>query len=112
MPHTLSPGQSFRIVGVSEQDGQLDIDRDGLRVAVYAWPGSTLRVYCGDQLVDDFSTKFPDLPPGMSTKSFISFMFGGPGEPHTKAAECSTSPRPGFWHGVSAWCRRLTQRCI
>jgi hypothetical protein len=81
MPHTLAPGQSFRVVAVSEQPGELEVVRDGSRIGVYAWPGCTVRVYCGDQLVEDFSIKFPELPPGMSTRSFIGFIFGGPGGP-------------------------------
>jgi hypothetical protein len=40
-----------------------------------------MRVYCGEQLVEDFSIKFPELPPGMSVQSFVGFMFGGPGGP-------------------------------
>jgi len=47
--------------------------------AVYGWTGSTLRVYKGDVLVDDFSSVFPELPPSMSPRSFVEFMFGGPG---------------------------------
>jgi hypothetical protein len=81
MPHTLAPGQSFRVVAVSEEQGQLEVERKGSWVAVYGWPGCTMRVYCGEELVDDFSIKFPGLPPDMSTKSFIGFMFGGPGGP-------------------------------
>ena len=50
---------------------------------LYAWPGSTMRVYLGEQLVEDFSIKFPELPPGMSTKSFVGFMLRGPGGPGT-----------------------------
>jgi hypothetical protein len=81
MPHTLTPGQSFRVVAVSEEQGRLEVEREGSRVAVYGWPGCTMRVYRGEELVDDFSIKFPGLPPGVSTKSFIGFMFGGPGGP-------------------------------
>jgi hypothetical protein len=79
MPHKLAPGQSFRVVAVSEQRGELEVVRDGSRIAVYAWPGSTMRVYSGEQLVEDFSVKSPELPPGMPTQSFVGFMFGGPG---------------------------------
>jgi hypothetical protein len=81
MPHTLAPGESFRVVAVSEQRGELEVVRDGSRIAVYAWPGSTMRVYRDEHLVEDFSIKFPELPRGMSTKSFAGFMFGGPGGP-------------------------------
>jgi hypothetical protein len=81
MPHMLPPGQLFRVVAISEQKGQLDVEWEGSRVAVFGWPGSTMRVYCGDELIDDFSMKFPELPTGMSTRSFIGLMFSGPGGP-------------------------------
>ncbi len=77
MPHTLPLGQSFRVIGRSPQAGQLEVTRSDGAVAVYAWAGATLRVYNGEALVDNFSFVFPELPPGMSTQSFISTMFGG-----------------------------------
>ena len=75
------PGESFRVVAVSDEDGQLEVDHDDTGVAVYGWPGCTIRVYSEDDLIDDFSTKFPAFRAGMSTKSFIGFLFGGPGGP-------------------------------
>ena len=81
MPHTLPPGKSFRVVAVSDRKGQLEIEREATRVVVYAWPGCTMRVYCGDQLVEDFSARLPDVPPGMSIKAFVRSMFGGSGDP-------------------------------
>ncbi len=81
MNHALGPGESFRVVAVSEQEGKLEVTRRESLIAVYGWPGSTMRVYRDDVLVDDFSLKFPDLPPGLSTRSFIDLMFGGAGGP-------------------------------
>lgn len=81
MPHSLPPGQSFRVVATSDQPGQIEIVREKERIAVYGWIGCTMQVYCGDERVDDFTIKFPELPAGMSTKDFIGFMFGGPGGP-------------------------------
>ena len=85
MPHTLRPGESFRVVGRSSQPGEMEVVEADGSVAVYGWPGSTLRVYNGDVLVDDFSSVFPELPPGMSPRSFVEFMFGGPGGPSQDA---------------------------
>ncbi|WP_435020084.1 hypothetical protein TA3x_001638 [Tundrisphaera sp. TA3] len=79
MPHPLAPGQSLRIVAVSAQPGKLEIVEDGSRIVVYAWPGSTMRVYCGERLVDDFSIEVPGLPPDQSSRSFVEGMFGGSG---------------------------------
>src|SRR5205814_2294089 len=65
MPHSLPPGESFRVVGRSPQTGRMEVVEADGSVAVYGWPGSTLQVYNGDVLVDDFSIVFPELPPGM-----------------------------------------------
>ena len=65
MPHPLQPGEAFRVVGRSQQPGRMELVASDGSVAVYGWPGSTLRVYNGEVLVDDFSTVFPELPPGM-----------------------------------------------
>ncbi len=81
MPHPLQPGEAFRVVAQSEQQGQLEIEHKSSAIAVYGWPGCTMKVFRGEELVDDFSFKFPELPPGMSAKTFIGFMFGGPGGP-------------------------------
>jgi len=85
MPHTLDPGRSFRVVAASDEAdrGRLEIDREDGYVAVYGWPGCTIRVYLGNELVDDLNIKFPReaFPPGMTAKSFVGFMFGGPGGP-------------------------------
>jgi hypothetical protein len=79
------------------------VEADG-SMAVYGWPGSTLEVYNGDVLVNDFSIVFPELPPGMSPRSFVEVMFGGAGGPGSQqwqhAAEMqSAKPRPWrrFW---------------
>ena len=81
MPHALPPGESFRVVGHSPQPGRMEVVMADGSVAVYGWPGSTLRVYNGKTLVDDFNIVFPELPPGMSPRAFVEFMFGGPGGP-------------------------------
>ena len=77
-PHSLQPGETFCIVAESEQQGQLEIEQSSSRIVVFGWPRCTIKVFCGDELIDDFSVKFPELPPGRSTKSFIDLMFGGP----------------------------------
>jgi hypothetical protein len=78
MVHLLAPGASFRMVAASAQPGQLEVVESEGSVTVYSWAGSTLQLYQDDELVEDFSTVVPGLPPGMSTKDFVGFMFGGP----------------------------------
>ena len=53
MPHLLPPGELFRIIGRSTKPGRMEVVETEDSVAVYGWPGSTLRVYNGDVLVDD-----------------------------------------------------------
>lgn len=95
MPHLLSPGEEFRVVGISPQPGRMEVVEVDGSVAVYGWNGSTLQVYNGDELVDDFSLVFPELPPGMSSRGFIEFMFGGPGGPGPDAEPVAPTDRPG-----------------
>lgn len=79
--HSLAPGESFRVEGRSPQSGQMEVVESDGSLAVYGWPGSTLRVYNDKVLVDEFSIGFPELPPGMSFRTFVEVMFGGPGGP-------------------------------
>jgi hypothetical protein len=77
--HRLPPGEAFLIAGKSDQDGMLEIVESEKSIAVYGWVGSTLAVYHGDTLVDEFNTVFPELPSGMTVRSFVEFLFGGAG---------------------------------
>ncbi|GDX97078.1 hypothetical protein LBMAG47_27430 [Planctomycetia bacterium] len=100
MSHSLLAGESFRVVGRSDQPGELEVVAADGAVAVYAWPGSTVMVYKGDTLVDDFNIVFPELPPGMSARGFVEFMFGGPGGPghqSTNPVDSSHSGRSRPW---------------
>ena len=81
MMHPLAPGASFRVSAASEVEGALEVVAEPGRVAVYAWPGCTIRVHRDGGLVEDFSIPVPGLPPGMSSRGFVDMMFGGPGEP-------------------------------
>ena len=81
MPHALPPGELFRVIGQSSLAGRMEVVWADRSVAVYGWPGSTIRVFNGEVLVDDFTIVFPELPPSLSTRGFVEFMFGGPGGP-------------------------------
>ena len=81
MMHSLPPGQVFRVVGCSPHEGHLEFIQSKNGIAIFGWPGSTLKVFNGESLIDDFCTVFPELPPGMTARSFVDFLFGGPGGP-------------------------------
>jgi hypothetical protein len=81
---TLPPGLVVELRATAPAEGRLEIDWQERGVAVYGWPGCTLKVVIGGEVVRDFSIPFPELPPGMNVKGFVGFMFGPPptaGEP-------------------------------
>jgi hypothetical protein len=80
MLQPLPPGESFRVVGRSPQAGQMEVVESGDAVVVYAWPGATLQVFNGAEMVDEFRIAVPDLPPGTSTRAFVEDFFGGPSD--------------------------------
>ena len=81
--YVLSAGESLRFVGQSEQEGKFEIADHGEIVGVYCWPGSSIQVFNGDELLDDWPVLFDTGPPSeMSMRSFIESAFGGPGGPY------------------------------
>ena len=81
MPHSLLPGESFRVIACSNQPGKLEISEEQGSIAVYAWNGCIMTVYQGTRLIEDFTIVLPDLPDEVSTSTFVRSMFGGPGGP-------------------------------
>ncbi|MFM9961284.1 MAG: hypothetical protein ACKV2Q_08660 [Planctomycetaceae bacterium] len=77
----VSPGQNLEVVAQSRCEGRLEIVNLDGGVAVYAWPGTTIQAFCRGELIYDANIVFPALPAGLSTRTFIESMFGGPGGP-------------------------------
>jgi hypothetical protein len=106
MVYSLPAGQIYKIIGRSEQEGHFDIVKSESMFAVYAWPGCTYEVLHGENQIDKNDFNFPDLPTGMSTKSMIELIFGGPGEPRTSTSGKGTgvtNARKPWW---KFWGRR------
>lgn len=61
----LPPRESFRVVSRSSQPGRLEMVSAEGSVAVYGWPGSTLKGDNAETLVNDFTSVFPELSHGM-----------------------------------------------
>ncbi len=76
LPLRLPPGRAFKLVARAPANGKLEIVRRTAAVIVYAWPGSTVDVFDGKQLVHQFATPVPTVPPGQSVKRFLDMMFG------------------------------------
>ena len=79
----VAPGQSLDIVARSPSEGRLEVVNADDAVAVYAWPEATIQTFSQGELIYDMNIAFPvsALPPGVSARSFVEFMFGGPGGP-------------------------------
>ncbi len=79
--HTFLPGQSIRVVATSAKEGKFEIVEEQNKITIYGWEGSIMKFFCNDELIFDFEIPVPEMPKGMSSRSFIKIVFGGPGEP-------------------------------
>lgn len=73
-------GEAFRVAAEAEEPGELEIEYGGAvgGITVWAWPGSTVRCYVGDEEPKPgaFSLPVPGVPPGMTTSAFLRLMLG------------------------------------
>jgi len=74
--HLLQPRQVLRVVARGADDGDFEVVRTPDTVTVFAWPGTTAKAFEGGVLVQDLSTPVPEVPHGMSMRSFVATMFG------------------------------------
>ena len=72
----LAPRSSLRVEVTAEQPGELEIDNTLHRIVLFAWPSSTLKVFSDERVIADFPVPVPDLPPGVSTRTFLGIVFG------------------------------------
>ena len=68
-------GETLRLIGVSPVAGGFEGTREGNFITLYGWEGSTVKVYKGEDLIEDCSTAFPSLSNGMSPREFVDWMF-------------------------------------
>lgn len=93
------PGQSYRFVGTSAQEGQYDVVDYGDKIGIYDWPGACTKVFHCDTLIYTTSSfRVDDPPSGMPIRQFIETAFGGPGGTG-KPLELEQHKRPWwkFW---------------
>ena len=75
---TLSPGMAIELRASAPEEGRLQIDQQQHGIAVYGWPGCTLKVVVGGEVALNFIVPVPELPPHMDMKQFTGFLFGPP----------------------------------
>jgi len=67
----LPAGEELVIEAMADDDPELELDGDD--VTVYVGAGAEVRVLRGDQeLYSSFGNPVPELPPGMSTRDFLT----------------------------------------
>jgi hypothetical protein len=76
----VAAGKALRVVAAAEEPGELEVEYGGADggFTVWAWPGSTVRCYLGDEEPKPgaFSLPVPGVPPGMTTSAFLRLMLG------------------------------------
>lgn len=92
---TLSPGAVAELRATAPNEGRLDVERQEDGVAVYGWPGCTLKVLVGGEVARDFGVPCFGLPPGVDMKGFVGLMFGPP-PAQGVSAPATRSKRP-WW---------------
>ena len=86
------PGSTVELVASSEHPGQLELEESAEATAVYAWPGSTLKVLLAGQVVASFDTPVP----GGLTKANVTMLFGLPPTPTPEEKSASRKSLDGL----------------
>jgi|RhiMetdeSRZDD1v2_1073273.scaffolds.fasta_scaffold332878_4 hypothetical protein len=76
---TMPPGAGFEVVARGPQGGTLEVESASDYIVVWGWVGSVLRVFHeGNELTIgmDQSLPVPAVPPGQSTREFLSKLLG------------------------------------
>lgn len=77
--HEMQPGDFYEVVAEGpSQEAALEIEERGGEIVVYAWCGSTVRVFdeSGDPIGRTERPIVPPLPPGVTVSSFVGWMEG------------------------------------
>jgi hypothetical protein len=72
----MDPGVTFTIRAEALADGDLELTFDDDQIIIWGWVGSTMTVSAGEDVVTGGYPPVPDVPPGMSVRSFIHRIFG------------------------------------
>lgn len=73
--YVLGPMESLIISLESDDPGSLEMEELEDSTTLYAWPGSTAKVYKGSELVDELG-RVPGVPEGTSTRTFLQLILG------------------------------------
>jgi len=98
-------GMAVELRALSSLTGKLELDATPERTAVYGWAGSTLQVYADGALVHSFDQAVPEVFSRLSTREYISLLFGAPPAP---TPDEGGSPHKRPWWRI--WERNSVQR--
>ena len=71
----IPPRETFTFVARGDQPGELEFEETNSGIVLYGWPSSTLSVFHENKLVWQIDLAVPDIPAGMSMRSFVDAMF-------------------------------------
>jgi hypothetical protein len=70
-------GAIFEVIAHGPKGGVLEVEYSRDHIVLYGWAGSTLTVYQNGETILDGSVPVPPVPPQMSVREFVQFMFLG-----------------------------------
>lgn len=74
--YQVPPGVTYFVHAEATVAGKLESERGLGRFTCWAWPGSVVEVRHGKQVIDSLDTAVPEVPRGMSVRSFIRGLLG------------------------------------
>lgn len=72
----LQAGKTFVVSAFAENQGEFEIEDKRDEIFIYAWSGSTVKVFCERIEIGGNRPIVPEVPVGFSTSSFLNLMFG------------------------------------
>ena len=75
MRYSVKTGETIRFEASSSGEGKFEIVTEHEHTMIYGWCGSTLQVFRGGELIDEFPVPVPSLPKGVSVRRFLGIVF-------------------------------------
>jgi hypothetical protein len=85
-PIEVMPGQTLTVMASGEAEGQLELQIEGSTTYVWAWPSATVRVVDVGAEILTLNTPVPDIPAGMTVRSFVELVEDAQDTQGTEAA--------------------------
>ncbi len=74
--HQIAPGESVDLTFRAAAPGLVEVQAEDDKVIVFGWPGSTVALHKGGELIEDYDNPVPGVPEDMNVSDFLRTMFG------------------------------------